>query len=151
MNLQAFLNRGVRLTGGTELEQRTEEQRKKWLDALLVDETRAWLNLGQSDRSALVGFQTLLTLAVMAHLHDQQKAHAQPAVRVIRGGLSAIEDCVAEQSVITPQHARSLQIAAAAAREMLQQASQRGIQAAAEKLPRLVHQARKDESHAMLR
>lgn len=144
MNLFGFLDRGVRQTGGTELEQRTEEQRRKWLDALLVDETRAWMNLHQSDQAALVGFQTLLTLAVMAHLHDQPKTHDQPAVRVIRGGLSAIDQCVAENSVITPQHARSLQVAAAAAREMLQQASQRAIQVAAEKLPRLVRQARKE-------
>ncbi|MEN9905601.1 MAG: hypothetical protein RLZZ555_2166 [Pseudomonadota bacterium] len=144
MNLHAFLSRGVRLTGGTELEQRTEAQRQKWLDALLVDETRAWLNLNQSNQAALVGFQTMLTLALMAYLHDQPQAHAHPTVRVIRGGLSTIDQCVAENSIITPQHARSLQVAAAAAREMLQQASQRGIQAAAEKLPRLVRQARKE-------
>lgn len=144
MNLFGFIARGVRHTGGTELEQRTEAQRRLWLDALLVDETRAWLHLHQSDRAALVGFQTLLTLAVMAHLHDQPKAHDQPGVRVLRGGLSAIDQCLAENSVITPQHARSLQIAAAAAREMLQQASQRAIQAAAAKLPRLVQQARKE-------
>ena len=143
MNLFGFIDRGVRYTGGTELEQRTEEQRRIWLDALLVDETRAWLHLNESDLAALVGFQTMLTLAVMAHLHDQPKTQDQPAVRVIRGGLSAIDQCVAENSVITPQHARSLQVAAAAAREMLQQASQRAIQVAAEKLPRLVRQARK--------
>jgi hypothetical protein len=144
MNLFGFLDRGVRQTGGTELEQRTEEQRRKWLNALFVDETRAWLNLHHSDRAVLVGFQTMLTLALMAHLHDQPKAYAQSEVRVIRGGLSAIDQCVAENSVITPQHARSLQVAAAAAREMLQQASQRAIQVAAEKLPRLVRQARKE-------
>ncbi len=33
MNLFGFIDRGVRQTGGTELEQRTEEQRRKWLDA----------------------------------------------------------------------------------------------------------------------
>ena len=141
MNLFGFIARGVRHTGGTELEQRIEAQRRLWLDALLVDETRAWLNLHQSDRAALVGFQTLLTLALMAHLHDQPKAHDQPGVRVLRGGLSAIDQCLAENSVITPQHARSLQIAAEAARAALVMASQQAIQAAAEKLPRLVRQA----------
>ena len=50
MNLTTFLDRGVQLSGGSEADRATERARQQWLNKLLVDQTRAWMSLHESDR-----------------------------------------------------------------------------------------------------
>lgn len=130
MDLFAFVGRGVRLSGGTEADRATEKSRQHWLDKLLVDETRAWMSISEADRGLLSGLAILLTLAGLAHAHDTRDADT-PAIRVIRGAISAAEQCGKGGSVIQPEHARAFSAACSHARRVLQAASLRAIQHAA--------------------
>lgn len=140
MNLMKFLGHGIARTGGTQVDQMAEAQRAKWIDALLVDQTRAWMHLGESDRHAVVGLQSLLTLAVLCHLHKRSNSAADPEIRMIRGSLSAVDQCVAAGSVITAQHAQAFSVAAGRAKEIFERASVASIVHAAIKLQALVKQ-----------
>jgi hypothetical protein len=140
MNLMKFLGRGIARTGGTQVDQMAEAQRAKWIDALLVDQTRAWMHLGESDRHAVVGLQAPLTLAIMCHLHRRGNRSSDPEIRMIRGALSAVDQCVAAGSVITAQHAQAFSVAAGRAKEIFQRASTAAIVHAAVQLQALVNQ-----------
>ena len=140
MNLMKFLGHGIARTGGTQVDQMAEAQRSKWIDALLLDQTRAWMHLGERDRKAVLGLQMLLTLAIMCHLHKRSHSAADPEIRLIRGALSAAEQCTAAGNVITAQHAQSFSVAAGRAKEIFQRASVAAIVHAAIKLQALVKQ-----------
>lgn len=130
MNLFNFLDRGIQLSGGTQVDRVTESARQLWLSKLLVDETRAWMSVSESDRGTLSGLCVLLTLAGLAHAHDTRNADA-PAVRVIRGAISAAEQCGKAGAVITPDVARAFSAACEHAREILKTCSRDSIQHAA--------------------
>jgi len=140
MNLMKFLGHGIARTGGTQVDQMAEAQRAKWIDALLLDQTRAWMHLNESDMKAVVGLQMLLTLAVMCHLHKRSNRASDPEIRMIRGALSAVDQCVAAGSVITAQHAQAFSVAAGRAKEIFERASVAAIVHAAIKLQALVKQ-----------
>lgn len=129
MNLTAFLNRGIKRTGGTEADKAAEAARQQWLNKLMADETRAWWNVGEADASAIRGLLVLLTLVGLAHAHD--KRAETPATRVMRGACSALEQSIKSGNVITVDTARAISSACHHAREVLQSVSVRGIQHAA--------------------
>ncbi|WP_019573443.1 hypothetical protein [Curvibacter lanceolatus] len=139
MNIFALVNRGVRLSGGNEVDRQIEKARQAWLDKLLIDEIRAWGSVQEEDMGALTGLLTLLTLAGMAHAHDAGTVET-PQVRIIRGAISAAEQCGAAGSVITAEHARAFSAACTHARAAIKDASPAAIQHAALYLHNLAHQ-----------
>jgi hypothetical protein len=130
MNLMNFLHGGIERMKASESDRMAERQRKEWMSALLADETRAWMNLGRVDRAALRGVLGLLALAGFCHLHDGHDQDA-PDMRVIRGAISAGEQCGLAGSVITREAAQAFAVAASRAREIFQTASLAAIKATA--------------------
>lgn len=130
MNLMNFLHGGIERMKESEADRAAERQRREWMSALLADEARAWMNLGQVDRGALRGVLGLLALAGICHLHDGHDQDA-PAMRVIRGAISAGEQCGHGGSVITREAAQAFAAAASRAREIFQTASLAAIKATA--------------------
>ena len=130
MNLMRFLDSGIDRIKQSESDRAAERLRRDWMSALLADETRAWMNLGQVDRGALRGVLGLLALAGFCHLHDGHDQDA-PAMRVIRGAISAGEQCGHAGSVITREAAQAFAAAASRAREIFSTASLGAIKATA--------------------
>lgn len=130
MNLMNFLHGGIERMKESEADRAAERQRREWMSALLADEARAWMNLGQVDRGALRGMLGLLALAGFCHLHDGHDQDA-PAMRVIRGAISAGEQCGNGGSVITREAAQAFASAASRAREIFHTASLGAIKATA--------------------
>jgi len=139
MNLMNFLHGGIERMKKSETDRAAERQRREWMSALLADETRAWMNLGQVDRGALRGVLGLLALAGICHLHDGHDQDA-PAMRVIRGAISAGEQCGNSGSVITREAAQAFASAASRAREIFQTASLAAIKATAMTVNRKLQQ-----------
>lgn len=139
MNLMNFLHGGIERMKESEADRAAERQRREWMSALLADETRTWMNLGQVDRAALRGVLGLLALAGICHLHDGHDQDA-PAMRVIRGAISAGEQCGHAGSVITREAAQAFAVAASRAREIFQTASLAAIKATAMTVNRKLQQ-----------
>ncbi len=139
MNLMNFLDGGIERMKHSEADRAAERQRQEWMSALLADETRAWMNLGQVDRGALVGMLGLLALAGICHLHDGHDQDAS-AMRVIRGAISAGEQCGHSGSVITREAAQAFASAATQARGIFQTASLEAIKATAMTIKRKLQQ-----------
>lgn len=138
MNLFAMVNRGIRLSGGNEVDRQIERARQQWLEKLTVDEIRAWDHIHEEDRGALTGLLSLLTLAGMAHAYDAGTVDT-PEVRIIRGAISAAEQCGAAGCIISADHARAFSAACGHARTALKTASPGAIQHAAQYLNNLVN------------
>lgn len=143
MNLMAFLNAGVKASG---LQQRadaavaeaTEKSRQQWLQALGSDEIRTWLNVGESSVSTLRGASVTLTLAAYCKVHEDGHESA-PAVRVIRGAISAIESCITHNNCeISASDARAISAAIEHAKAAIKAASHQSIQRAAISMRALV-------------
>lgn len=139
MNLMNFLHGGIERMKESEADRAADRQRREWMSALLADETRTWMNLGQVDRGALRGVLGLLSLAGICHLHDGHDQDA-PAMRVIRGAISAGEQCGNSGSVITREAAQAFASAASRAREIFQAASLEAIKATALTIDRKLQQ-----------
>lgn len=139
MNLTAFLSRGAahapsdadRAQGV--INEAAETARKKWLNALLVDDTRAWMSIGQSDPGAIEGLASMLAIAGFAHTHATGRDDT-PDMRVIRGALSAAAQCAEAGSVVTIEHARAFSSAAERARGIIKAASVDAIIHASQKI-----------------
>lgn len=118
MNLFTMLNRGAAHAPAPKLPgahvRAAEAARRQWLNALVVDETRAWLNLGEAQPDVLNGLTTLLTLAGFVHVFDARDADTLD-VRIIRGAISTAEGCVRAGEVITANDAQAFSSAAARA------------------------------------
>lgn len=145
MNLFTLYARGIALSGGTEADRASEAARTQWLNALLVDQTRAWMSINEADRATLSGLAALLTLACGAHLYDHRRtpgAIDSPTVRILRAGISTAHQCGQAGSVITQLHASSLSHAADRAAAVIQHASRAAIQHAAQELHGVVHGGR---------
>lgn len=126
MNLFDIIARGVRLSGGTEADRIAEKTRQRWADKLMAHETRAWMNIDEADREALSNLAVLLTLSGAAHIYDGNSIDS-PTVRIIRGAISAAEQCGKAGSVITVEHAQAFSAACAHARTALNKASAKAI------------------------
>lgn len=143
MNLMAFLNRGVATSG---LQQRadaavaaeTERTRQQWLQALSTDELRTWEHIGESSVSTLRGVTVTLTLAAYCQVH-QDGHESSPAVRVIRGAISAIETCINHYGCeVSASEARAISAAVEHAKAAIKAASHASIQRAAISMRELV-------------
>jgi len=82
VNLFSLINRGVKLSGGSQLDKALEATRAQWLDRLCTDEIRAWMNVGTVDREALTAINFLFSAAAMCSIHDTRQIDS-PDARVI--------------------------------------------------------------------
>ena len=124
MNIFTLLNRGI-ANSGVEARKKVqfasdmESIRAKWLNALLVDEMRAWMSIGESSVEILTGLCAMLGLAGFCKDFDGMKS-ASAEVRVIRGAISAAQQCASEGCQISVQHALAFKSACRMAREILE-------------------------------
>lgn len=137
MDLFDFINVGIRNTAHVMRDREAaqekaalEEARQDWIDALYADETRAWLDLGEKGHGTLNGMTTLLVLACMAHIFDTRSADT-PETRIIRGAISAAEQCAKAGGVMTAADAGAFSSAAERARGILKTCTLDAIRSAA--------------------
>jgi hypothetical protein len=138
MNLCAMLNRGIANSGvearkKAQFAREMEAVRAKWLDALMVDETRAWMSIGEVNHQTLSGLVAMLTLAGLCEASGAKNKDG-PAVRVIRGAISAAQQCAAQNKGISAQHAQAFSSAAKQARAIFERCSHVDLIYAAEHL-----------------
>lgn len=132
MNLFDIINRGARHAPSdadrkaAKIKAAAEAARLQWLNALLVDQTRAWLNLGTAQREVLNGMATLLTIAGMVAVHDERSADT-PALRVIRGAISAATQAAQAGDIIRTQDAQAFAAACQYAEIIIRTGSVPGI------------------------
>lgn len=132
MNLMNFLNRGAAHApteaqrAEASIAKATEDTRMRWLDALMVDETRTWMGLGQTDKGVIEGMTTMLAIAGFAHVYDAKSADT-PDLRIIRGAISAAHQCMQRGCVVELADARAFSSAAERARAIITGASQDAI------------------------
>ena len=147
MNLFTFVNRGIKASGGGEvglqakkIGNAAELARNKWVNALQADACRAWMNLGGEDKHTLNGLCSTLTLAGMAHAFDHRNIDSVE-LRIVRGAISAAEQCGKAGGVISALEAQSFTVAANRAIEMVEKCSQQAIIHACQQLHNMVHGA----------
>ena len=152
MNMFALLQRGIQQSGVRALHeanfrrkaQRSEDRRGKplrdavattrrhWTNALVVDETRAWMELGSDAKEVLTGLVLVLTLAAFCKEFDDSSDHA-PEIRIIRGAISAARQCADQHSsVMNSDIANAFKSAANAAKEIIAACSGNAIVYAAQ-------------------
>lgn len=142
MNLFDVLNRGAALAPKppeyTRQQLRAfEATRMQWLNALLVDQTRTWMSLGEHAPEVLEGMATMLTIAGFVHVFDARSADT-PELRVIRGAISAATQCAASGSVLTAAEASAFRAACDRARTIIEAATVPAIIHAAESIRKTV-------------
>ena len=117
-----------------------EEARAQWINALVTDETRSWLSISEQDRPVITGLVSVLTLAAVAKMHDNDGSMDSLEIRVIRGAISAATQC-AESSdcVISAEHAQAFSSAATHAKSILAGCTREAIVHSAKQLHNLVH------------
>lgn len=137
MNLFSLINKGVASSGAAAILSRPKaperqlarsltQTRAQWRNALLVDETAAWMSTYQQDERVLTGLVTVLTLCAMAREHDD--GHSESAeVRVIRGAISAATQAAGQRFLITPDTVKAMSVAATRARQIVDTCSDAGI------------------------
>jgi hypothetical protein len=132
MNLSAFLARGAAYAPPSvdPVAVACEATRAQWLNALLVDQTRAWMAIGEADEDTLTGMTTMLAIAGMADVFDSRSADT-PALRVIRGAISASDQCKQRGCVVRVEDARAWSAAAERAVGIIQHCTHGAIQSAA--------------------
>ena len=128
MNLFDMLRRGAAHApteaqrGRALIVKAAEDTRVKWLDALMVDQTRAWMNIGVRDVGVIEGMATMLAIAGFAHVYDVKSADT-PDLSIIRGAISAAGQCMRAGGWVTLADARAFSSAATRARAILETAS----------------------------
>lgn len=149
MNLYSLLKRGPHGTAilrarendarMSEITKAAEASRAQWLDALLVDQTRTWMNIGEIDRDALANNTIMLTIAGFCHVYDGRQAAIESVdMRIIRGAISAATQACAAGGVLTVADAQAFNAAATRAATIVQNASVAAIVHAAEAIRRTV-------------
>ncbi|MEY8688387.1 MAG: hypothetical protein AB9M53_00725 [Leptothrix sp. (in: b-proteobacteria)] len=121
-------------------DEQLERTRRAWLDALVVDETRAWLTLGETAPAVTHGLNTLLTMAGFAAFHESRRIDSAD-LRAIRAGVKAAEQCAIAGNVLTPAHARALSLGAQRAKAVIERASRDAIVHAAMTMSRSIKTA----------
>ncbi len=139
MNLMSFLKRGAK-HAPTEAERAqaainsaAEKTREQWLDALMVDQTRAWMSLGEHQPEVIYGMVTLLALAGYCEGHEVGD-DSSPNLRVIRGAMSAAAQCAEGKRALTVDDARAFSSAATRAADIIRSCSIDSIVYAATKM-----------------
>lgn len=130
MNLLNFIDRGIQRSGGNEADKAAEQARKQWMSTLLTDETRAWMNISESDDGVVRGLMVVLTLAGLTQAYDKNRDDTLE-IRVIRGAISALEQCSNNGYFITLETTRAISSACNHARTILESASLAAIKHAA--------------------
>lgn len=138
MNLFSLLNRAPKGKPAPEFTPREmraiERERAGCINALLVDETRAWLDLGDDQPDVLRGICAMLLFAFAVKQHDD-KSTASSECRVMRGALNAAaKRAETGAAVITPDEATAMSIAATKARAIIADGSPAAIVYAARRL-----------------
>lgn len=132
MNLYSFLNIGAKLAPSdadrknAAINTAAEKTRAQWLNALLVDQTRAWMSLGETADEVLTAMSTMLTIAGFASVYDTRDTDT-PDIRIIRGAISAAIQCKQAGSVMQVEHAQAFQSACERATAIVQAASHDAI------------------------
>ena len=130
MNLMAFLNKGVNYANDEAQRRRIrtlEKLRGKWIDALTVDQTRAWMSLGEKQPEALNGLATMLILAGFAKVYDCKNTNI-PDISVIRGAISTAQQCAQRAYVLDLATVQALGSATTRAIDILKECSPAAIQ-----------------------
>lgn len=128
MNLTAFLNRGARHAptdaerAQAAINKAAEQSRERWLDAIMLDQIRAWDNVGRHEPGVLEGMATMLTLAGFVHVYDV-KSNDTPDLRIIRGAISAATQCAKAGGVVSVDDARAFSSACARASDAIKAGS----------------------------
>ena len=118
-----------------EIARAAELSRASWLNALLVDQTRAWLSIGEADADVLSGLAVMLTIAGFCYVYDSgQAAVDSPRMAVLRGGISAATQCSAAGCKVSVNDARAFSSACTRANEIIASCSVRAIVHAAESI-----------------
>lgn len=149
MNIYKLLDRGPHGTSllqqrdndrrMAEISKAAEGSRAQWLRALLADQTRTWINIGEIDRDALANNSIMLTIAGFCHVFDGgQEAIESPTMRIIRGAISAATQAVQAGGVLTVDDARAFSAAADRAAVVIKAATVPAIIHAAESIRRTV-------------
>ena len=106
--------------------------RQQWLDALLLDQTRAWLDLGERQPEVLQGLAVLLTLG---HLADGYEAGDGSVERrkSMATAMGRAQDAAAQRGcVLTAEDADVLHAGVMAAHAAIKQARPAALMHAAE-------------------
>lgn len=127
MNLMSFLKAGERHAPrppahSQAVVKAAGKARQQWLDALLVDQTRTWMSIGERQPEILSAMAAMLTIAGFCHVHDARSADT-PDLRVIRGAISAATQCSASGSVLTVHEANAFRAACDRAADAVRSAS----------------------------
>ena len=132
MNLFALLKRGAAhapsdgMRAAARITKAAEETRAKWLNALLVDQTRAWMSVGERDDAVIEGMTTMLAIAGFAHVYDSRDIDSLD-VRVIRGAISAATNAINSGGLVSIEDARAFSAAATRATSIIQACSVEAI------------------------
>lgn len=142
MNLLALLNRGAAHAPKPpayppSVVKAAEQARAQWLNALLVDQTRAWMDLDAEQPDVLSGLAVVLTCAGFVHVHDTRSTDT-PELRIIRGAISAGAACSANGCRIRAEDARAFSAAAHHAAVIIQSGTIAGIIHAAESIRKTI-------------
>lgn len=143
MNLMAFLNAGARHAPSDAERQQAiindaaEASRAQWLNALVVDELRAWEYVGDRDPSVIRSMSSMLTLAGFVHTYDKRSADT-PDLRVIRGAISAAAQCAERGCRVSVDDARAFSSACQRAQQIINHGSVPAIIHAAQSMRALV-------------
>lgn len=117
MNLFTLLNRGAAHAPSdadreaAKVAKATEETRDKWLNALMADQCRTWMAIGTDDPGVLDGMTTMLAIAGFAHVYDARSVET-PDLRIIRGAMSAAQQCQQRGGQVSVEDARAFSSAA---------------------------------------
>ena len=142
MNLLALLNRGAAHAPKPpayppSVVKAAEQARAQWLNALLVDQTRAWMDLGAEQPDVLSGLAVVLTCAGFVHVHDTRRTDT-PELRIIRGAISAGASCSVNGCRIRHEDARAFSAAAHHAAVIIQSGTIAGIIHAADSIRKTI-------------
>lgn len=99
-----------------------ELTRASWLRALVSDQTRAWMNIGEKDAGVLQAFAAIMTITGFVFAFNGRSID-DPDIRVIRGSVSAASQCSAAGCVISIDDARAFSSASQRAEKIIRSAS----------------------------
>lgn len=129
MNLFTLLNRGAALAPKpkppTAQVRAAEKARAEWCNGLLVDATRAWLDVGEAQPHVLNGLAILLSLAGFVHAHES--GERTPEFDSIQKAMAAAKRCALSGDIVTADEAHAFGEAAQHAQAIIRAGSVEAI------------------------
>lgn len=149
MNLFDVLNKGAGHAPDkrypTKVQREIAKTRASWQNALLVDQTRAWLDLGEQQSEVLQGLGITLCIASFAVQH-MDKGEKSSDAAAINAGLTLCDDCYRlAGAVLTVDDTIALIDAAAAAGRVFKACSDEAVVYASEGIKREVQTAKRKQ------